>query len=372
MKPRVLQLLSCDDWGGTEVQVARFVENCDPRRSVQHVVTLEPPGVLTATLGRIDIPVASLSGRFGPLGVVWRLARILRRWKIDLVEVYGFRAGLMARPAAALGGRPRLLVGIRGAHLIDGPADAPLARFVLGIERLLSPTVTRYVANSVGAAALLRRRGFPARKLTVIPNGVQLPPRTAPRAPGPTRVVSVARFTPTKRHDVVIEALGLLRDRDVDVHFTLVGSGAVLDETKVKAASNRVTPHVTFTGALSPERVAEELAAADVFVLASMTEGMPGSVLEAMAAGLPVVATDVPGTRELVEHERTGLLVRAGDPHQLAESIARLAGDSQLRRRFGDAGRALVEAKYSIAVLTEQRSALYEEVLRERDRRRKG
>lgn len=372
MRPRVLQLLSCDDWGGTEVQVTRFVEHADPERSIQHVATLETAGVLTAELARIGVPVASLAGAFGPLGTVWRLVRILRRWQIDLVEVYGFRAGIIARPAVLLGGRPRLLVGIRGAHLVDGPPDARRARFALGIERLLSPMVTRYVANSVGARTLLRMHGFPARKLTVIPNGVELPVLRSDPTPGqPTRIVCVARFTPTKRHDVVIAALGLLRDRDLDVHFTLVGDGDVMAEARELVVSLGLTACVTFTGALPPERVAEELAKADVFVLASMTEGMPGSVLEAMAAGLPVVATDVAGTRELVEHERTGLLVRPGDARQLAEAIAWVAGDAALSQQLGAAGRQVVEEKYSVGRLAEQRTALYEDILRHSTRKQR-
>ena len=373
MTPRVLHLLSCDDWGGTEVQVAMSVEHGDPDRCVHHVATLAPPGVLTASLATKGVSVASLSGRLGPIGSIVRLARLLRRWRIDVLQVYGFRAGLVARPAALMGGRPALIVGIRGPHFVDAPVESTRARFALFVERVLAPTVTRYVANSHGAVTLLRTRGFPAHKLTVIPNGIEFPEPTR-RAPPrqPPRIICVARFTPSKRHDVLLHALGQLRDGGVDVSCTLVGDGDTLDATRDLAATLDLIQRIRFTGRIEPHGVDSELAVADLFVLASEREGMPGSVLEAMAAGLPVVATDVEGTREVVEHEVSGLLVPPGDATALADAIGRLVRNPTLMRTIGAEGRRIVEARFAVDRLAAAQGDLYAELVDARRRRRKS
>ena len=371
MTPRVLHFLSCDDWGGTEVQVARLIEHGDPSRCIQHIATLAPPGVLTARLAAKGVAVASLSGRVGPIGTIVRLARLIRRWRINVVEVYGFRAGLVARPAVLLGGRPLLIIGVRGPHFVDAPITSKKARFALFVERVLGATVTQYVANSTGAANLLRTHGFDADKLTVIPNGIEVPNTArALLVHHPPRIVCVARFTPSKRHDVLLDALRLLRLSGIAMTCTLVGDGETLAASKRRASALMLGPLVNFMGRVDPERVATELTTADLFVLVSEREGMPGSVLEAMASGLPVIATDVEGTREIVEHDVSGVLIPAGDPKALADAIRSLAGSPRRMASMGAAGHRIVATRFSVDRLTETRAQLYVELLNRRRTRK--
>lgn len=363
--PKVLHLLACDNWGGTEVQVTTQVLGWDPAHGEQCVAILAPAGVVHERLRSARVKAWSLAGAGGRAGAVVRLARILRHQRIDLVEAYGFTAGLVARAAIVVSGnRARLILGIRGLHFTEAEdPNGPKTRLVLAVERALAPTVARYDANSCGARDFLVERGFPQERFTVIINGVAAEgvPTAAPSSRGKRPlVVCVSRFVPRKRHDVLLRALALVRDLGDDFSCDLVGYGPTLEEARELSRELGLDDHVQFSGAMRQPDVTRRLAEADLFVQTSLWEGMPGSVLEAMAAALPVVGSDVNGTREVVVHEVTGLLVPAADIAATADAIRALLRNPDKRHRMGQAARERIERAHSFENVRRQKAALYE------------
>jgi glycosyltransferase involved in cell wall biosynthesis len=165
-----------------------------------------------------------------------------------------------------------------------------------------------------------------------------------PPAGAPLEVVSVGRLAPMKGFSVLLDALAAVED----VHLTLVGDGP--DRPALEAAARRlgVAGAVTFAGALGADEVTELLRHADVFCLPSFAEGVPVVLMEAMASGLPVVATAVMGVPELVLDGEAGTLVPPGRAEPLAAALRELAADPEARRRMGAAGRAIVETAFDV------------------------
>jgi len=171
---------------------------------------------------------------------------------------------------------------------------------------------------------------------------------TPDEAPRSLDVLCVARLVRLKGHAVLLRALAALRAEGVPVHATLLGDGPSRTHLERLAARLGVTEAVTFAGAVGQDEIAAWYARADVFCLPSFAEGLPVVLMEAMAMGVPVLATRITGVPELVEHEHSGLLVTPGRPDELAAALARLAADPALRERLGRAGREAVLAHHDV------------------------
>ncbi|MDH3683863.1 MAG: glycosyltransferase, partial [Acidimicrobiia bacterium] len=161
------------------------------------------------------------------------------------------------------------------------------------------------------------------------------------------RVLFVGRLAEVKGLPVLLEALRIVAKTHPTVSLTVVGDGPGRERFEAVARDLGLTGAVDFVGYRSQAEVASHLAETDVFVLPSYAEGVPVTLMEAMGSGLPVVATQVGGVSELVEHERNGFIVKPGDPAELADRISTLVGDPRRRQRFGDAGRSRVESDFS-------------------------
>lgn len=159
----------------------------------------------------------------------------------------------------------------------------------------------------------------------------------------------VARLALEKGLPILIDAFARLRERRSRIRLTIVGAGQEQVDIEARAGTLGLGDHVRFTGYQTPEQVAEWLRAADVLVLPSLIEGVPIAAMEAMASGVPVVATRVGGLSELVEDGVSGYLVPAAAPVALAERIESLLDDPELRNRFGRAGRAKVVRDFNLA-----------------------
>lgn len=369
-RPKVLHVLRSDGWGGTEVQVATLLVRAPKISSVQRAAVLTR-AARRGALADAGVPAFALSGHAGLVSATWRLVGLLRRHRFDVVEAYGFRAGLVARVAAMVGGRPGVLIGIRGMHFAGFEnLNGLMTRFVIGVERMLAGSVRCYDANSSGAAAFLQSRGLPPEKFRVIPNGVETTsvPQARHDAKARPKVICVARLVQGKRHAVLLHALERLRDEGADFECELVGDGPWLEATHALAVKLGLADRVSFLGTRPPEDVRALLAGADVFVLASIWEGLPGSVLEAMAAGLPVVGTNVNGIREIVVPDETGLLVPPDDADALGDALGALLTDAGLRARMGRSGRDRARADFSIDTLVERKTALFGEIAAARAR----
>jgi colanic acid/amylovoran biosynthesis glycosyltransferase len=183
------------------------------------------------------------------------------------------------------------------------------------------------------------------------------------RATGELKLLSVARLTQSKGHAVLLQSLRELARRGVDVNLTIVGDGPKRSSLEQLARELDVGSRVRFEGAVGREGVHSYYRQADAFCLPSFAEGVPVVLMEAMAMELPVVATDVMGVRELVDDGANGLLVRPGRADLLADAIARLAGDADLRRRLGAAGRQTVLREFDVRQAAEQIHQVFEELL---------
>lgn len=304
----------------------------------------------------------------------WDVAAIGRLWRLlaeaDVVHTQDRRAGFFARPL----GRLR---GARVVHTFHGvPEDVairvgrtdPLSQAPLPLRRrlwlsgcyfpleALLARLGPVVVPSRAMATFLASVGLPARAMTVVPSGIDPDADATEARPddgGAVRVVAVGNLEPWKGFDLFLSALADVR---ADVTVDVFGDGTERPRLERMAAANRGAP-VTFHGHVDDLRT--RLGTADLFVLPSRAENLPISILEAMAAGVPVVATRVGGIAELVEEGRTGVLVGPEDPRALAAAIDELARDAARRRAMGRAGLDRVRASFSATSVADATLAVY-------------
>jgi glycosyltransferase involved in cell wall biosynthesis len=364
---RVLHVLPLDTLAGTELMVTSLILRSDRATVDQELATLQPPGPIAERIraggGRID----SLGGRGGLLGASWRLARLLRSRRYDVVNAYGLKASVIARLLVRLlRPRPVFVCGVRALHVTEVERlDSPKARLASLAERLFSPLVDVYDANSHAALDLLRGLGVDSARLVHIPNGLDLTVWTqrAAEPAGTPLIVCAARFVPRKRHEDLLRALAQLRDQGHSFRAVLAGGGELLDDMRALASSLGLDGCVELPGPLGTHEVRALVEEAAIVCLTSSSEGMPGTLMEAMALGVAVVGTDVGGTNELLVDGRSGLLVPAYDPGAIASALGSLLADPDLRRTLAEGGRRRMEECFSLDVMLDAKQRLYRDVV---------
>jgi glycosyltransferase involved in cell wall biosynthesis len=372
-RPRILLVVTLAEVGGAQSYVANLLPALVDDYDV--AVAAWGPGPLRDAAGAAGAAYVELrhvrravSPRHDPLGIL-ELTRLFRRLRPDIVHLNSSKAGVLGRLAASAA---RVPVRVFTAHGWGFKAfDGPARRAYLWADRLVRPLTTAFVCVSRSDLELGLRAGTcTAARTVVIPNAVDT------RAFGPShgsaddtlRVVSVGRLKAPKDFVTLVRAVACADD--VPMRLTIVGDGPDRPVVEREIEACGVADRVVVAG--ESRDVPGLLAGADVLVLSSSSEGMPVTLLEAMAASLPVVATAVGGVPEVVVSEETGLLVGAGDPDALAAALRRLAGDPELRRRLGDAGRRRVEERFSIARWRADHLALYQRLLAARRRSSSG
>jgi len=280
---------------------------------------------------------------------------LIRRVRPDLVHANSSKAGVLGRCAAALMRVPVRVFTVHGWAFKAYTGFAALG--YRWADRLMDPLTSATICVSeTERAAGLAARTCRASRTVVIPNAVDVD--AAPRAThagDPPRVVTVGRLAAPKDTLTLVRALAALGPMRFSA--LVVGDGPDRPELEAEIRSLDLSGAVELAG--SRADVPDLLAAADVFVLSSRSEGAPFSILEAMAAGLPVVATDVGGVGELVADGETGLLVPADDPDRLAEALRSLLADGALRRRLGAAGLARARERFDLRALRDAHLDLY-------------
>jgi glycosyltransferase involved in cell wall biosynthesis len=247
-----------------------------------------------------------------------------------------------------------------------------LDQYVRGSHRHLNTIAFRRASavavNSKAIAAhMIRSESIPTANVVVIPNFVDVPADTdaSRKHSGPSRVIvgMVARLTRVKRHDIAIAAVANLIAAGLDIELVIAGEGEARQDIQRCIAEHGIESHVTLVG--------EKRGGAmihvdfDVVLSTSDSEGSPNSVLEAMAAGRPVVATDVGGTRDLIRHGIEGFLVPSGDVAAITEALRGLAVEPELRRLIGKAGRLRAQELFSPAAVSQQLVIMYERITAE-------
>jgi glycosyltransferase involved in cell wall biosynthesis len=267
--------------------------------------------------------------------------------------------------------RTKVMVGVQGLTAADrDEVDDALAHVLLKAERVTSPLVDAYEVNSRGAIELLARNGVDRGRLHYVPNGIDQDawPFRPREAPGdPPVVLSVSRFATRKRQRDLVLAAADLQRRGVAFRLTLAGDGPTLPEITALVGEHGLADVVAFPGPVDAGGVRALLTEADVFCQPSLWEGMPTSVLEAMAAGVPVVGTAVNGIEDLVTPGETGWLVPAERPDRLADALEEaITAPHELRRRYAGTARARVEEEFTADAVVAARQELYEQVTRGR------
>lgn len=323
-------------------------------------------GPFTDELERMGIPFWSVRHLVRPIRPyddvlgIFELRRALVSLKPDLVTTHSSKAGWLGRLAAHSLGLP-VVFTVHGWAFTEG-VPVPKRQVYLLAEQFVSRFSSRIITVSEYDRKLaLRHQIAPPHKIVAIHNGipdVSLALRARPEVE-PVRLVMVARFEAPKDHVTLLRALAGLRMLPWELE--LIGDGPLMRQVQAEVRRLELTERVTFLGARND--VAERLAQAQTFVLVSMWEGFPLSVLEAMRAGLPVVASDVGGVREAVVDGETGFLIPPGSDAVLRARLQQLIMDASLRIKMGKAGRRRFEHLFTFERMFKRTMEVYESVL---------
>lgn len=355
------------DTGGLErivVDLARASREQGQRVSV---ICLERPGVLAEQAKASGASVYCAEKRPGlrPSAFV-KLYRLLRSLRPDVVHTHQITALFYAGPAARLAGAPLVVHTEHGKHYSASRRTRTLGRWSARFAAAYC-CVSRDIANEVGALRIV-----PDEKVRVIANGIDTAAFAEPGDVAKLRselglphdapiIGTIGRLAEIKRQDVLIEAFAEVKKQVPKAHLLLVGGGPRLDELRQLSERLGLASSVHLVG--HQERPQRFLQLMDIFALTSRSEGMPLSVLEAWAAGVPVLASRVGGVPELVEHGRTGLLFESGDVPALAGLLQQLLGDRALAQRLSQAGLEHVHARHTLDHMARQYEQCYRELL---------
>lgn len=360
---RLLQITRTMVVGGMEEVVATLCRTVDRSRFEPAVLCLRGEGLLADELREEGIPILSIESDPSRPDYFagFKVARMMREWRPDVVHTHNTTALLFGVFGAKLARVPRI---IHTDHSRKYPE-----RWHIGLaEYLLSHAVDHFVAVSDETAHdLANHLRIPTSKLITVLNGIQSVPcddtigaakRQELGMPADAFVIGLAvRLVPQKGLPHLLDAVGLLRSRYPQIHLVLMGEGEQAEALRAQASRLGVEDVVHFLGVRRDVR--EVLQGLDAYVLSSTWEGLPMGLLEAMAAGRPIVATTVGGVQKALEHEVSGLLVEPGAPEQLATAIARLIDDPDLARRLGQSARQAFEDRFSARMMTSRYEALY-------------
>ncbi len=331
-----------------------------PVREVVDGVTVVRHGTLQS-LQRVR-GMGTVGGYVYLLTLCWHLWRLRKRY--DVIHVHGLNYHTWG--AVQVGRRLHKPVLAKLAN--SGAASDVLKmrenRQLRGARRLLSGALRcdRFVALNPDVVHELRAEGVDAERIVELPNGVDIPAEIDRSSrTGPVTLLYLGRLHPQKALETLLAAVAELQARRPGLaRLRLVGEGPMAEELHALTARLGLADVVHFAG--PTDDVAPELAAADVFVLPSRVEGLSNALLEALAAGLPAVVSDIPGNAQVVEHGRHGLLVTVDDVAGLADALERLVTDPALRAELGRAGAASVAARYGMARVVADYRRLYRQL----------
>lgn len=378
---KLLKFVTGFAFGGTERQVVSLMEGLDPSRFEVHMGCLKRVGPFVDGIQAREIPLVEyeINSLYNhrTLRQELRFARYIRRNRIRIVHSYGFYSNVFAVPAGRLGAADVVVASIRDIGDMWTPRQKRVERFICRLADCI-------LVNAEAVRQRLITEGYPREKIHVIRNGIAM--ARFGKEPGGTRVrrelglpprapvvavVSVLR--PLKGIEYFLDAAVLVSRRFPETRFLVVGDsvyregGHVVGDRVYKGELERyahslgLDGQVVFTG--FRRDVPELLSEATVSVLPSLSEGLSNTLLESMAAGVPVVATRVGGNSEVVEDGITGRLVPPHDAAALADAICSLLDNPGLALSFGQAGRQRVAERFSLEQMVRETEHLYLQLL---------
>jgi glycosyltransferase involved in cell wall biosynthesis len=300
-------------------------------------------------------------------GIVTKLRDNIAGENIDIVHTHGVRANLVGRLAARMAGVETVVTTVHSLLVQDYPdMFSRLANML--IEKASRGLTTHFIAVSGGLQKALVQQGIPEQRITVIYNGLN--PQLfrkgdsagkwrelAGFSPGTPLVAMVGRLHPVKGHRYFLRAAAEILKERTDVHFLVVGSGPERDRLEEYTRRLGIQEHVTFTGFVSD--VSELMPDINLLIVPSLWEGFGLTALEAMAVGVPVVATSVGGLPEIVEHGTTGLLVPPADEAGLTRGIMWMLDHPQEAVEMAAAAKAVAEEKFTASAMARRTEEVY-------------
>lgn len=359
---RVLYLVTRAEHGGAQTHLVELLEGM--RGGFEAHLATGEEGFLTDEARRLGVSVHILPSLVQYLSLredmlaLGETVALIRSLRPSLVHAHSSKAGFLGRLAARVAGVPAVFT----AHGWGFAEGVPWRRKMVATigERLASRWSSGIITVSEADRALaLRYHVLPRDRITVVHNGVKdTPERSRPGIADEVRIVMVARFAPPKDQVLLLKALV---GQEMPFRLCLVGAGPNQGAACALAGELGLSERVSFVGACSD--VNRILGESSLFVLTSIWEGLPISILEAMRAGLPVVASDVGGVREAVVDGETGFLVDRGDLVMLRARLRQLLSDPELRTKMGEAGRKRYLERFTAARMVGETARVYKEVL---------
>lgn len=362
--------MTLSEWGGAQHIVYLLAKYL--RSDYEITVACAPGGLLVERLRELGIRVIEipelcrLPHPLKDLRALWKLYQFIRSERFDIVHTHSTKAGLLGRLAAAWARAPVILFTAHGWAFSEGRAR-PWRWCLAQVERLPAWLSTKIICVSEYDRQLaLRYRVVSPEKLIVIPNGLEPEPFRAPTEKRALRVqlgagdaegivTMVGRLAPPKDFETLITAWEGLQASGWQLW--IVGEGPQRSRLEELVRAKGLDERIKFLG--ERRDVPDILKASDIFVLASRWEGMPLTLIEAMLARLPVIATRVGGVPELVEENVTGILVPPKDPITLRHALSRLLGNGELRDRLGAMGQRRALERFTVERMITQVKALY-------------
>lgn len=363
---RVVVVITKGELGGAQTHVLELCRTLRHRCDFLVLIGGCGPSTLGDALCAMNVRVEHLSSLSNALSArsLWasirQVAAQARSWNANVIHVHSAMAAAVGRIAGWMDGTP-VVYTVHGFAF--KPQVPPLRRFcAFAAERLLAPFTRHLICVSGPERELARRLGLSDGRVSVISNGVSDTALRADPCVAPPAIIMVARMAAPKRQDLLLQALQLLEARGVQPPRTeFAGGGPMLARWQVQAAGSGLSC-VTFRGDVAD--IEARLAESQLFVLLSDHEGQPISIIEAMRAGLPILASDLPGIRAQITHGREGLLTR-NDPAAIAQALEQLLAQPLFRARLGAAARQRFEREFSALSMAEEVARVYGQCARE-------
>jgi glycosyltransferase involved in cell wall biosynthesis len=365
----VLLMARALEGGGSERQLREIAKSLDRSRFQPHAGCFRPEGAGRHELEAAGVPVvhfpvysfvspSAVSGAF-------QLMRYVRRHKIRLIHTFDYPTTVFAVPAGRFLTSAAVLSSQRSHRDLIPPGYRRLVRMT---DNLVDGIV---VNCDFVQRHLEQEERVPASRIQLCYNGIDLETFRAAEAPRPPELAPdsfvigvVCALRPEKGLSTLLEAFARVRRLRAGMKLAIVGDGPMLEPLQAKARALGIREDCVFARATF--EVTEWLRAMDIFVLPSLSEALSNALMEAMACGCPVVASNVGGNPELVRNGETGLLFKPGDVERLAVALQVLVENQSLRERLADAGAKFVQERFSIRASAERMGEIYEQLLRSR------
>ncbi|GAC18539.1 TIGR03088 family PEP-CTERM/XrtA system glycosyltransferase [Paraglaciecola arctica] len=350
------------DTGGLENGVVNLINSLGSEEYTHSIVTLKGHSTdFAARIKTANVKFYDLAKKDGnDLSIFWRMNQLLKQLKPDILHT----RNTATLELQLVGWWRRVKLRIHGEHGWDVNDMHGQNLTYRKLRKLLKPFIHQYIALSKEARDyLLDIIKVKPERLNHICNGVdksKFSPKKDITRTSPFVIGCVGRLEDVKNHVLLAEAFVIASKQTqgkVDIQLQLIGEGSCRDKVESILTANDCIKASWLAG--NRNDVAALMTEFDIFVLPSLAEGISNTILEAMACGLPVIATNVGGNAELVQHDHSGYVVNVSDPQEMAERILDYVGQPELKMQHGQNGRALVEQKFSIQVMTSAYNNLY-------------